>query len=1777
MNKHSFRVIFSKTRGQLVVVGETAHSESRNNRSGMLSRPLQLPRARALTLSILIGMGAPFAMIGQANAAGIEVDHSAPANQQATIGQAANGVTRVNIQRPSSAGVSHNQYSRFDVDRPGVILNNSRVDVSTQLGGYVHGNPNLAHGSASVILNEVNSADPSKLNGFIEVAGQKAQVIVANPAGISCAGCGFINTSRSTLTTGRPQLENGQLKGYEVTGGTITVDDGGMNASGADYTQLIARAVKINAAVQAQNLQVVTGRNQVDMDGSATALSADNDDKSDDSPEFSLDVAAVGGMYAGKIVLVGTEKGVGVNNAGDIGASTGNLKITADGQLINTGAISAGGNADIQVSGAVQNQGTLYAAKSSKLAADVVENNNILAAGNDLDVTADKINASENALTGAGINNDLSTGDHGSLTLTADQVADHGENIAVDNATVTTANADLSGSSIVAGKASITANNGDINIENATVEATQDATLSAQGDINKQGGTLVAGGSVSLSADHIDNRQGLVQASDTASIAASAVDNSSTSAEGLGIRAGQVTVAADSLDNSDGFVGATGDVVLNGKAVSEDIPPVADAADTDDNETPEPLAVSLLSEPAPDTTQTDGETADASVPPSDVTDITVANSNGQLESGHDLTLNASEISGEGTVAAENSIQLTSSHDLHNDSQLSATNSATVDVAGTFTNTGTVAAEQALSVSAGDLDNQSTGDLEATSTRIDVDNTLSNRGVIDGSDTEIHAQTVDNIGSGRIYGDHLAIAADDIRNRAEDISETAAATADATDDSTDADESQALDPDKGATMASRERMDLAFTNLMNRDAALILSGGDMFMGRTLDEDSHASGQADSLENHSATIESMGNAQISVQQLMNKDDYYHIEKVLVGSESHTEYSQTRNTTHYDSSEVTLAGKHKNVSVPFSAKNYYVYNFTRSFYDDEIDDAAPARLSASGQMQIEAQNVTNDQSQILAGTDLNINADDIDNVEQVLNHHTEDVGTVHYSHLKKVRSGLHHKKKRRNGRAAAYDTGDQLDPINTVTGDVAVADSARDTGNDDNTPGFSTSHALVTLSMEPQSLDLDDDSVADSVRTGGLISLADSSLFTVNTGDVSQPLIETDPRFATQHGWLNSEYALGQLEEGNADVTQKRLGDGYVEQQLIRQQITQLTGQRYLPGYNNDEDQYRALMDAGVTAAGELDLTVGVALSDDEVRQLTSDIVWMVDETVTLADGSTQEVLVPKLYAVVKDDDLNGNGGLLAGNHVDLEVANALSNSGRINGQQVNIAANTLDNRNGAVSGQEVEITTQGDLNNTSGLLAARNHLDLQAGGDINVTTSSNEIHTRAGRNSYDRTNLGSTGTLLVTGDNAQLTAHANGNVNINAGAVINTGENGTTTLSADNNLTLSDIKTHSRDAIYWKHHNHRVVDSTDSVGSALEGGDITLIAGNDLSTRNTTMSTDGALDMEAGHNLDIAAGESEETIDDRHHFKSHGFMSHTVKDSQYSSDETRAQASNIQAGTATLHAGNDVTVTGSTVTTDSGLEVTANNDIKVVAAEDSDYSYYKHSKKKSGLMKGGDFGISVGTEQRTDKTRETRYSEVSSTLGTLNGDVALNADNDVTTRASDLLAKGGNLSVEGDNVTLDAGYDQYHRHEEHKYKKTGVTLALSGGIVDDIEVVKNTIDANKTTDNKKLEALRDWGAAQKAKGVEQHLGNLANVGDDFSHPLEKNNSGVPVPILGSLLDQAVASRYRTCSKLQPWAVQPWLKKMSLSPHAEIVTVRILAILPAPEPRFRAITLP
>ena len=249
----------------------------------------------------------------------------------------------------------------------------------------------------------------------------------------------------------------------------------------------------------------------------------------------------------------------------------------------------------------------------------------------------------------------------------------------------------------------------------------------------------------------------------------------------------------------------------------------------------------------------------------------------------------------------------------------------------------------------------------------------------------------------------------------------------------------------------------------------------------------------------------------------------------------------------------------------------------------------------------------------------------------------------------------------------------------------------------------------------------------------------------GSTAHYLLETDPVFANYRTWLSSDYLLRALSLDPAQM-QKRLGDGFYEQRLIAEQVAQLTGRRFLAGYADDEAQYQALMAAGVSVAQEWQLIPGVALSAAQVAQLTTDIVWLVSETVTLPDGSTQQALVPRVYARLQDGDLAPSGALLAGNTLQLDTTGDLTNSGSIAGRQaVSITAENLRNL-GTIQGEAVALAARQDIDIEGGAVVAGDALALLAGRDLRVTSTTQSQANAQGQ----RTNHERVAGLYVTGE-------------------------------------------------------------------------------------------------------------------------------------------------------------------------------------------------------------------------------------------------------------------------------------------------------------------------------------------------------------------------------------------------------------------------------------------
>ncbi|CAN7526787.1 two-partner secretion domain-containing protein [Variovorax sp. LjRoot178] len=712
MNKHLHRIVFSAARGMCMAVQETAMSAGKA--TGATSAVVATGLAGLLAVA-----PAPAQIVG---APGV-----AP-NLRPTVLVAPNGVPLVNIQTPSAAGVSRNLFNQFDVQRNGVILNNSRTDVQTQLGGFVQGNPYLATGPARIILNEITSGNPTQLRGYVEVGGQRAEVIIANPAGISVDGGGFINASRATLTTGAPQFNaQGGLDSYVVRGGTISIDGAGLDLSRTDYAAILARAVQVNAGIWANELKVVTGANQVSADHGQISPTTGTGP----TPTFALDVAQLGGMYAGKITLIGTEAGLGARNAGTIQAANGAGTLAGAGQLVVTAA------------GRLENIGTLQATAGANLNADSLANSGRIASGGELRIaTQGTLGNAGGTLEGPRVELTSAGGDIDNRGGTIRQTSSVGLTVAGPSLS-NTAGGVIGAEPVPETPAQPNPGTGTGGTgAGGTTDPGQPATgdgggtgtdtggsggtapsqpyvppapgsLTAAGAILNDGGHIYAGGPIALQTPQVNNNGGSLA---TTSLAASGPSFSNVG--GTVNVANNFSANVDRFDNTGGSlragslnIVATGDLInQDGKLESNGDASLSAGGSLDNTRGSVSAAGSLTANVAGAVNNTAGSLlANQGVT---LNAQSLDNSKGSIQSataGTRLTVTNQLQNAEGTIGAATDLSVQAGS-LSSSGSLRGGNDTTIDVAGALINDGSITARRHTTLTAGSL--QSTGVLGA---------------------------------------------------------------------------------------------------------------------------------------------------------------------------------------------------------------------------------------------------------------------------------------------------------------------------------------------------------------------------------------------------------------------------------------------------------------------------------------------------------------------------------------------------------------------------------------------------------------------------------------------------------------------------------------------------------------------------------------------------------------------------------------------------------------------------------------------------------------------------------------------------------------------------------------------------------------------------------------------------------------------------------------------------------------------------------------------------------
>ncbi len=671
----------------------------------------------------------------------------------AGMDKAANGVPVVNIATPNGAGISHNRFTDYNVGKEGLILNNATGKLNpTQLGGLIQNNPNLkAGGEAKGIINEVTGGKRSLLQGYTEVAGKAANVMVANPYGITCDGCGFINTPHATLTTGKPVMNaDGSLQALEVTEGSITINGAGLDGTRSDAVSIIARATEVNAALHAKDLTVTAGANRITADGRVSALKGEGD-----VPKVAVDTGALGGMYARRIHLTSTESGVGVN-LGNLYAREGDIILSSAGKLVLKNSL-AGGNTtvtgtDVSLSGDNKAGGNLSVTGTTGLTLNqprlVTDKNLVLSSSGQIVQNGGELTAGQNAMLSAQHLNQTSgtvnAAENVTLTTTNDTTL-KGRSIAGKTLTVSSGSLN-NGGTLVAGrdatvKTGTFSNTGTVQGNGLKVTATD---LTSTGSI-KSGSTLdISARNATLSGDAgakdsarvtvsgtLENRGRLVS-DDVLTLSATQINNSGTlsGAKELVASADTLTTTEKSVTNSDG------NLMLDS------------ASSTLAGETSAGGTVSVKGNSLKTTTTAQTQGNSVSV------DVQNAQLDGTQAARDILTLNASEKLTHSGKSSAPSLSL-SAPELTSSGVL--VGSALNTQSQTLTNSGLLQGEASLTVNTQRLDNQQNGTLySAADLTLDIPD-IRNSGLITG-DNGLMLNAVSLSNPGKIIADTLSVRA-----------------------------------------------------------------------------------------------------------------------------------------------------------------------------------------------------------------------------------------------------------------------------------------------------------------------------------------------------------------------------------------------------------------------------------------------------------------------------------------------------------------------------------------------------------------------------------------------------------------------------------------------------------------------------------------------------------------------------------------------------------------------------------------------------------------------------------------------------------------------------------------------------------------------------------------------------------------------------------------------------------------------------------------------------------
>ena len=621
--------------------------------------------------------------------------------------------------------------------------------------------------------------------------------------------------------------------------------------------------------------------------------------------------------------------------------------------------------------------------------------------------------------------------------------------------------------------------------------------------------------------------------------------------------------------------------------------------------------------------------------------------------------------------------------------------------------------------------------------------------------------------------------------------------------------------------------------------------------------------------------------------------------------------------------------------------------------------AYLKIAGNLTFNITNkLLNQEADILAGKDIIINAKELNNTRK-----GKEVGII-ITFARKYHYRYHHHGHNKTGHGyfranEAYKQtlySDKPTQIN-AGGNIIVNAEKNGNGEYQEHNGYINDVKKVEKDSNIKNTSIDDtfkitnNSIVEKIKKDSAVSIEDyieipkndNGMFIVNK-KADNPkfsyLIETNPKMIDKGFYLSSEYFFSRI-KFNPDRDIRLLGDSMYETKLINKAVLEGTGKRYLYS-NNVNEERKKLFDNAVSAQKDLNLSLGVALSKEQINNLKSDILWYVEEVV-----NGEKVLVPKLYltkntlkSIVEEQ---GNIIKAGGNFVVNNVS-IVDNSGKIIAKNNVLIKSKNIYQNAAYSdtgiyGNNIALIAKENIENIGGNILAENDINIfSENGDIK-NSKKLSIHD----NDYHDVYTDVRGSGNIVGNNISIVAN---NVE-NTGADVKAQDK--IEIGAKKNLVIGNLEAVDK-KVRDGGKDYVLDEKRTNVGSNLKAKDISLTSLGDIGINGSNIVATNEASIQAKGDISVVAGK-DSILHKESHSKSKGFgRSESSTDIKY---DEKLVPTQIIGKDVNIVSEKNTTVVGSNLLAENKLNIGAKEDINIISEKQG--SSEVHQKTKTGFMK------------------------------------------------------------------------------------------------------------------------------------------------------------------------------------------------------------------------------